>query len=88
MFSYRMHLTSMSADDSEGRRISGMYPLCQPCWARMTPRERLPYYWDLWAAADRGPQDLGQWFEIEAAVLDELPRAAEDSILWGGGGLV
>lgn len=46
----------------------GLFPLCEQCWAELTPERRLPYYrqlWDSWAVeeCDRS------WHRIKRAVL-------------------
>jgi hypothetical protein len=43
---------------------SGMFPLCEPCWASMKPDERLPYYAALCAKWDSPPD----WESVESAV--------------------
>lgn len=65
-----MHGTRLRVDGPD-ERIYSMHPLCEPCWASLAPVDRLPYYRAMWLTRDPGPQDLGQWFEIEAAVLAE-----------------
>lgn len=46
----------------------GMFPLCVECWTALTPKERLPFYQQLW---DSWPNPKGDWNEIETAVLEE-----------------
>jgi len=31
----------------------GMFPLCEACWKELTPKQRLPYYKDLWDSWQR-----------------------------------
>ena len=49
---------------------SGMFPLCEHCWERLSPSERLPYYKMLWQEwHEWGPVRDPQWHEVEAAVM-------------------
>src|SRR5689334_19145144 len=48
----------------------GCFPLCQRCWDRLSPAERLPYYrelLDMWVVYN--PDRERDWPLIEAAVL-------------------
>lgn len=48
------------------------FPLCEKCWASMTPAERLPYYralMDEWYACGCGQIAADQWPFIREAVL-------------------
>lgn len=54
----------------EGGTISACFPLCQKCWAGLTPDERLPFYRDL--AQQWGPYYDKLWPAISAAVNDGL----------------
>lgn len=50
---------------------SGCFPLCEPCWAALTPEERLPYYETLiarWNAGDH-PISPETADDIRCAVL-------------------
>lgn len=51
---------------------SACFPLCEQCWAAMTPDERLPYYSRLVAewVAQSGPLSGEKWPAIQAAVLE------------------
>ena len=56
---------------------SGMFPLCELCWAELTPQERLPFYrvlWEQWHMAARGKAYTvdAEWPDIEKAVLANL----------------
>lgn len=56
------HSTAISPD-------SGMFPLCEGCWADLSPKDRTPYYrklFDLWVS--HGCTDV-LWETIELAVL-------------------
>lgn len=57
-------------------RGSGMFPLCEGCWAELTPETRLPYYralWDRWwkSASEGGYEPPRPWGRIELAVRHE-----------------
>lgn len=45
----------------------GCFPLCEDCWDELTPKERLPYYRDMWLDWPRS-EDF-EWSAIEQAVL-------------------
>jgi hypothetical protein len=45
----------------------GCFPLCEECWAALTPETRLPYYLDLWESWEVRTRD--QWTKIRNAVL-------------------
>lgn len=50
----------------------GMFPLCEHCWKRLKPKERIPYYKQtflMWQVD--GPHHENAWPEIEWAVLNE-----------------
>lgn len=48
----------------------GCFVLCEGCWARLTPQERLPFYRSWWEEQQRSyPDDARDWSLIEAAVL-------------------
>jgi len=45
---------------------TGCFPLCEECWAGLTPEERLPYYlrmYSVWGGEDK-------WSKIKKAVLE------------------
>src|ERR1035437_1722823 len=54
----------------------GCFPLCEDCWAALTPSSRLPYCLDLWVSWQLSPEGGGrtriQWTMIKAAVLAGL----------------
>lgn len=52
---------------------SGCFPLCEHCWSRLTPKERLPYYRELWDDwnSDGAPPNV-EWRQIEMAVMAGL----------------
>lgn len=56
------HVTWYGAWDG----VDGIFVLCEPCWSKLTPAERRPYYryWVLekWKKPER-------WLEVEDAVL-------------------
>jgi len=49
---------------------SGMFPLCEGCWSKLSPEERLPYYRKLWDSWNHGGFWIqyadGTWHEWEA----------------------
>lgn len=53
----------------------GCLPLCEKCWAALTPAQRMPYYRELiesWHERhDRGLMLDEEWALVEAAVLSE-----------------
>ncbi len=67
----RYHITGY------GSRGSGCLPLCQRCWQRLTPAQRLPFYrqlWELWwSSAVNGDETYPycQW-ESRRQRLDQL----------------
>ncbi len=44
----------------------GMFVLCERCWTKLTPAERLPHYRKSY---DKWPADHRNWEAIKAAVL-------------------
>lgn len=49
---------------------NGCFPLCEECWQKLTPKERLPYYrslYDRWSELGRNDTD---WEQIKKAVLE------------------
>ncbi len=46
---------------------SGGFPLCNSCWETLTPKERLPYYREMY---DEWKDKNENWKEIEIAVLE------------------
>lgn len=50
---------------------SGLFPLCEQCWAELAPAQRLPYYRELYESW-REHRDYS-WDTLKAAVLNE-PR--------------
>jgi hypothetical protein len=72
----RFGTESHNTNFSPGR---GCFPLCEWCWSRLTPKDRLPYYrmlMNLWVVQHR-TQELGalpfpqdDWPAIQAAVLE------------------
>lgn len=60
---------------------SGCFPLCEKCWAELTPEQRLPYYrrlWESWPDTHRKTAPDGTeipplpteiWWQIQRAVL-------------------
>jgi phage terminase large subunit GpA-like protein len=67
----RPHVTRYARTEA-GVRIT--FPLCEKCWAPLTPQQRMEYYARLWldrheTAKARGEQtDVREWEEIKAAV--------------------
>lgn len=52
---------------------NGMFPLCEHCWERLSPGERLPYYRMLWQEwHEYGPVSDCEWHEVETAVMAGL----------------
>lgn len=58
---------------------SGCFPLCESCWKRLTPEERLPYYrklLDIWINGQELPgwpkedYERTRWPLIQKAVLE------------------
>lgn len=43
-----------------------MFPLCEGCWSKLTPKQRLPFYRELWDKYDRTGED---WARLEKNVL-------------------
>lgn len=61
---------------SYGDEGHGCFPLCEGCWNKLTPEERLPYYrylWELWKSTESEIPDykVVEWSVIEKAVLSE-----------------
>lgn len=55
---------------TEYSESGGCFPLCEDCWTELTPKERLPYYRQLWLSWHQwGPVTHVKWEDIEAAVL-------------------
>ena len=48
----------------------GCFPLCQSCWAKLSPKTRWPYY-RKWLQENK-PNNPEQWPEIEDAVAKGL----------------
>lgn len=53
---------------------AGMFPLCEECWAELTPTTRLPYYqdlWDTWCSTTHSLLGfhLPPWPDVKAAVM-------------------
>ena len=46
---------------------SGCFPLCEKCWEKLTPKQRLPYYRKLW---NQWGSDNDTWKDIEKAVAE------------------
>lgn len=56
---------------------NGCFPLCEKCWAELTPEQRLPFYRALiieWARQDccNGEEFDKTWHDIREAVLAGL----------------
>jgi hypothetical protein len=51
------------------RGTYGVFPLCESCWAALTPRRRLFHYWRLFRKWDKGNPDV-QWDVIRQAVME------------------
>lgn len=47
----------------------GCFPLCEGCWAKLTPEQRLPYYRKLWKSWQKF-DSAAKWEDIKQAVLD------------------
>ena len=63
--------SGVEGHDTEYAKDRGCFPLCEECWAMLSPEERLPYYRQLWQEWQKyGPSDV-KWETIEAAVLNE-----------------
>ena len=45
----------------------GCFPLCEKCWSKLTPLERLVYYKKLWLSWT--PEHKPEWELIKQAVL-------------------
>jgi len=53
-------------------RSWGMFPLCEECWQKLTPQQRLPYYEEVWREwHDRwgDVRGVSEWDSLKAAVL-------------------
>lgn len=53
----------------------GCFPLCQKCWAQLTPDQRLPYYGELiwsWSYPYNGHTFDEIWHEVKKVVLAGL----------------
>lgn len=62
----RCHDTRYGAD---GR---GCLPLCEKCWAALTPAQRLPFYRELIESWHAGSELFDEeWTLVEAAVLSD-----------------
>jgi len=58
---------------------SGMFPLDEWCWSRLTTQERLPYYRKLWESWEKETPGYASWADIESAVLAEpVPEPGSD----------
>jgi hypothetical protein len=44
------------------------FPLCERCWAELTPVDRLPYYHELWWDWWKAPEDQ-PWEPLRDAVM-------------------
>ena len=60
-----------------GDRGHGCLPLCEKCWAEMTPQRRIPFYhcliWDWhekYPDMSRGLSFDEEWAQVETAVLN------------------
>jgi len=51
-----------------------MFPLCETCWGKLTPSQRLPYYralWEEWNKGEKVPgKEYANWNDIEKSVLE------------------
>lgn len=50
---------------------SGMFPLCEACWAERSKEERLPFYRQLWEHWQSVGRSNVPWWKIKKAVMDE-----------------
>jgi hypothetical protein len=48
---------------------SGMFPLCEQCWAALSPKRRLPYYRKVWRSWGKS-LDCDDWRSLERNVLN------------------
>ena len=53
----------------------GMFPLCEPCWAELTPAARIPFsrrLFEEWMAVDRRDRRIPEyrWDDIARAVME------------------
>jgi hypothetical protein len=54
----------------------GCFPLCETCWAALTPEGRLPFYrklfseWESYGPMSEAELAVYNWAEIERAVLE------------------
>lgn len=60
-------------------RGRGCFPLCERCWAMLTPDERLPYYEALWRKWSEYGTDV-PLAVIRAACFYESPRVEVNSL--------
>lgn len=49
----------------------GIFVLCEPCWGKLTPTERLPYYREWYDKYGEGHSMHRDWSVIESSVLSE-----------------
>lgn len=50
----------------------GCFPLCEHCWAELSPSQRVPYYRDLWDKwQSQGSEAEYDWPTMQRAVLAE-----------------
>lgn len=60
-------------DRTDNNNSGGMFPLCNTCWAELSPEGRLPFYrhmYEKWIAGGVDPSDPDyRWEDIEWAVL-------------------
>ena len=60
-------------DTQYGTQGHGCLPLCEKCWAELTPTQRVPFYRELIESWHEAPGRESafdeEWAEVEAAVL-------------------
>lgn len=54
-----------------------MFALCEMCWASLTPKQRAPYYFELFGRWNQGRYDTGVEL-LGTDVFNAIARAVED----------
>jgi hypothetical protein len=62
----------MKRGDEDESIDGGCFALCERCWSELTPRERLPYYLQIWELWKRQGIHRSEkvWFLLEEAILN------------------
>jgi hypothetical protein len=69
----RMPWPFVKSHTTKWNKNNGMFPLCEHCWERLSPAERLPYYRLLWQEwHEWGPVRDPAWHDVESAVMAGL----------------